>query len=88
MASCAHVLLCQRVSAALLSAVKFHRVKLTDRSAYLTELNLTAEDQSHTILHAFKTRFLKEITIMTWQKPQFEEISLNCEINSYAPAEL
>jgi coenzyme PQQ precursor peptide PqqA len=25
---------------------------------------------------------------MTWQKPQFEEILLNCEINSYAPAEL
>jgi coenzyme PQQ precursor peptide PqqA len=27
-------------------------------------------------------------TIMTWQKPQFEEICLNCEINSYAPAKL
>lgn len=25
---------------------------------------------------------------MTWEKPQFEEILLNCEINSYAPAEL
>ncbi|PYX88245.1 MAG: pyrroloquinoline quinone precursor peptide PqqA [Acidobacteria bacterium] len=25
---------------------------------------------------------------MTWQKPQFEEVLLNCEINSYAPAEL
>jgi len=25
---------------------------------------------------------------MTWEKPQFEEVLLNCEINSYAPAEL
>ncbi|PYX88095.1 MAG: pyrroloquinoline quinone precursor peptide PqqA [Acidobacteria bacterium] len=25
---------------------------------------------------------------MTWQKPEFKEILLNCEINSYAPAEL
>jgi len=25
---------------------------------------------------------------MTWQKLQFEEVLLNCEINSYAPAEL
>jgi len=25
---------------------------------------------------------------MEWTTPQFEEISLNCEINSYAPAEL
>jgi len=25
---------------------------------------------------------------MEWTTPQFEEISLNCEINSYAKAEL
>ncbi|PYX88561.1 MAG: pyrroloquinoline quinone precursor peptide PqqA [Acidobacteria bacterium] len=25
---------------------------------------------------------------MTWEKPKFEEVLLNCEINSYAPAEL
>jgi len=25
---------------------------------------------------------------MIWEKPQFEEILLNCEINSYAPAKL
>jgi len=25
---------------------------------------------------------------MEWTKPQFEEISLNCEINSYASATL
>ncbi len=25
---------------------------------------------------------------MEWMKPEFEEISLNCEINSYANAEL
>jgi coenzyme PQQ precursor peptide PqqA len=30
---------------------------------------------------------LKE-EIMEWTTPQFEEISLNCEINSYANAEL
>jgi len=30
----------------------------------------------------------EEATHMTWEKPQFEEILLNCEINSYAPAEL
>ncbi len=29
-----------------------------------------------------------EATQMTWEKPRFEEILLNCEINSYAPAEL
>jgi coenzyme PQQ precursor peptide PqqA len=26
--------------------------------------------------------------IMEWTTPQFEEVSLNCEINSYAKAEL
>jgi len=26
--------------------------------------------------------------IMQWTTPQFEEISLNCEINSYASAEM
>jgi coenzyme PQQ precursor peptide PqqA len=26
--------------------------------------------------------------IMEWTTPQFEEVSLNCEINSYANAEL
>jgi coenzyme PQQ precursor peptide PqqA len=26
--------------------------------------------------------------IMEWTTPQFKEISLNCEINSYAKAEL
>jgi len=32
---------------------------------------------------------LKEQSItMNWKKPQFEEVLLNCEINSYAPAEL
>jgi coenzyme PQQ precursor peptide PqqA len=30
---------------------------------------------------------LKERT-MEWTSPQFEEICLNCEINSYASAEL
>lgn len=25
---------------------------------------------------------------MEWTSPEFEEVSLNCEINSYAPAEL
>ena len=26
--------------------------------------------------------------LMEWTSPEFEEVSLNCEINSYAPAEL
>jgi coenzyme PQQ precursor peptide PqqA len=30
----------------------------------------------------------KRGTLMEWTKPEFEEISLNCEINSYAKAEL
>ncbi|MGO4884797.1 MAG: pyrroloquinoline quinone precursor peptide PqqA [Bryobacteraceae bacterium] len=25
---------------------------------------------------------------MNWTTPDFEEISINCEINSYAPAEI
>ncbi|MGO4885824.1 MAG: pyrroloquinoline quinone precursor peptide PqqA [Bryobacteraceae bacterium] len=25
---------------------------------------------------------------MSWTTPDFEEISVNCEINSYAPAEI
>ncbi|WP_390890524.1 pyrroloquinoline quinone precursor peptide PqqA [Tunturiibacter lichenicola] len=28
------------------------------------------------------------MTQTTWATPDFEEISLNCEINSYAPVEL
>jgi coenzyme PQQ precursor peptide PqqA len=32
-------------------------------------------------------RELKERT-MEWTSPQFEEVCLNCEINSYASAEL
>jgi coenzyme PQQ precursor peptide PqqA len=30
----------------------------------------------------------KENELMEWTKPEFEEIWLNCEINSYANAEL
>jgi coenzyme PQQ precursor peptide PqqA len=36
----------------------------------------------------FESNHLEDVTRMTWQKPQFEEVCLNCEINSYAPAEL
>ncbi|WP_183792039.1 pyrroloquinoline quinone precursor peptide PqqA [Tunturiibacter gelidiferens] len=28
------------------------------------------------------------MTQSTWATPDFEEVSLNCEINSYAPVEL
>lgn len=32
--------------------------------------------------------FLKRDMLMQWTEPQFEEILLGCEINSYAVAEL
>jgi len=28
------------------------------------------------------------VTMMEWTKPSFEEVCLNCEINSYASAKL
>ena len=34
------------------------------------------------------TRVVKETFIMAWTTPQFEEVMLNCEINSYASAEV
>jgi len=30
----------------------------------------------------------KEKTVMQWTTPTFEEISLNCEINSYGSAQM
>jgi coenzyme PQQ precursor peptide PqqA len=33
-------------------------------------------------------RLLKERFFMEWTTPQHEEIDLNCEVNSYANAEL
>jgi coenzyme PQQ precursor peptide PqqA len=30
----------------------------------------------------------KEVNLMEWTLPKFEEVSLNCEINSYASAQL
>jgi coenzyme PQQ precursor peptide PqqA len=38
-------------------------------------------------LQPYSVRERKERT-MEWTSPQFEEICLNCEINSYANAEL
>jgi len=31
---------------------------------------------------------VRRITSMEWTTPRFEEIALNCEINSYASAQL
>ena len=32
--------------------------------------------------------YCRTVVIMEWTKPSFEEICLNCEINSYASAKL
>ena len=53
---------------------------------------MTGIDFSSTVGYAYKTfaarceRLLGEI--MEWTAPAFEEVCLNCEINSYASAKL
>jgi coenzyme PQQ precursor peptide PqqA len=40
------------------------------------------------MLHKLITADLEKEGLMEWTSPEFEEVSLKCEINSYASAKL
>jgi len=49
------------------------------------ELDESAILRSSCISFTIGADFMKQ---STWAKPDFEEVSLNCEINSYTPVEI
>jgi hypothetical protein len=47
-----------------------------------------ADKKNPEMLHKLITTDLEEEEFMEWTSPEFEEVSLNCEINSYGSAKL
>jgi coenzyme PQQ precursor peptide PqqA len=48
----------------------------------------TTDKENPEMLHKLITTDLEKEELMEWTSPEFEEVSLNCEINSYACAKL
>ena len=48
----------------------------------------TTDKENPEMLHKLTTTDLEKEELMEWMSPEFEEVSLNCEINSYASAKL
>jgi coenzyme PQQ precursor peptide PqqA len=48
----------------------------------------TADQENPEMLHKLITTHPEKDELMEWTSPEFEEVSLNCEINSYASAKL